>query len=185
MFRAVISKCRYRIKSVTRRIKLIMITETDLWECWQRISHYRYRFSIEFPLQILSLGSKQINSVIMLATLDRWQERKPLGLCSHVGPHSPQKAKTLESVQKVGFPPVPERAPKERFCTLLGTLSGIGGNPAFLRRLTFSLSGVCGSNWKTRALEWKLNNRFRDYLGMSLENPNCPKQGGQAIFPRR
>ena len=36
--------------------------------------------------------------------------------------------------KKVGFPPTPERAllaQKVRFCTLLGALSGIGGNPTF------------------------------------------------------
>ena len=45
----------------------------------------------------------------------------------------------------MGFPPIPERAPKSaqnrtfftlfvqkvRFCTLLGALSGVGGNPTF------------------------------------------------------
>ena len=30
--------------------ELIAITETDLWEFPQKISHYRYRFSLEFQL---------------------------------------------------------------------------------------------------------------------------------------
>ena len=56
----------------------------------------------------------------------------------------PKLPKNL-SAQKVGFPPIPERAPKSvqnrtfcaksvqkvRYCTLLGALSGIGGNPTF------------------------------------------------------
>ena len=29
---------------------LLCITETDLWECWQRISPYRYRFSLDYQL---------------------------------------------------------------------------------------------------------------------------------------
>ena len=36
------------------------ITETDLWECWQRSSHCRCKFSLEvkiIPLQMQTLGS--------------------------------------------------------------------------------------------------------------------------------
>ena len=39
------SNYRYRI---TLPEELICITETDLWEFQQKISHYRYRFSLEF-----------------------------------------------------------------------------------------------------------------------------------------
>ena len=42
----------YRYRSA-RPEELISITETDLWECQQNISHYRYRFSLE--LQLLSI----------------------------------------------------------------------------------------------------------------------------------
>ena len=52
---------------------------------------------------------------------------------------------------KSGFPPIPERAPKSaqsrtfcaksvqqvRLCTLLGALSGTGGNPTFCADLVF------------------------------------------------
>ena len=47
------------------------INSTDLWEYQQKISNFRYRFSLEFqliPLQIQISGSKQINSVIISAT---------------------------------------------------------------------------------------------------------------------
>ena len=40
-----ISDYRYRIALPE---ELISITETDLWEFQQKISHYRYRFSLEF-----------------------------------------------------------------------------------------------------------------------------------------
>ena len=51
--------------------ELIPITETDVWECWQETSLYRYSFSLEFqlsPLQIQISGSKHVNSEILLAT---------------------------------------------------------------------------------------------------------------------
>ena len=41
------SNYRYRI---TLPEESISITETDLWECLQKISHYRYRFSLGFQL---------------------------------------------------------------------------------------------------------------------------------------
>ena len=57
---------RYRIEQPE---ELIAITETDLCEFQQKISHYRYRFSLEFQwLQIQMSGSKRINSVIISAT---------------------------------------------------------------------------------------------------------------------
>ena len=40
-----ISNCRYRIALPE---EFISIRETDLWEFQQEISHYRYRFSLEF-----------------------------------------------------------------------------------------------------------------------------------------
>ena len=57
------------------------------------------------------------------------------------------------------FPPIPERAPrsvqnarfcaksvqKVRFCTLLGTLSGIGGNPTYCTDDFFLRFRLCGS----------------------------------------
>ena len=73
----------------------------------------------------------------------------------------------------MGFPPIPERAPKSvqsrtfcaksvqkvRFCTLLGALSGIGGNPAFcadatgvLERLVGHCLGVWGGMWFLNAV---------------------------------
>ena len=42
-----ISNYRYRIVLPE---ELISMTETDLWECQQKISHYRYRFSLESKL---------------------------------------------------------------------------------------------------------------------------------------
>ena len=63
-----ISDCRYRIELPE---ELVATTETDLWEFQQKVSHHRYRFSLEFhyiPLQIHILGSKRINSVIISAT---------------------------------------------------------------------------------------------------------------------
>ena len=39
------SNYRYRIVLPE---ELISITETDLWECQQKISHYKDRFSLEF-----------------------------------------------------------------------------------------------------------------------------------------
>ena len=59
----------YRYKFVLPE-ELIAITETDLWEYQQKISHYRNRFSLEFqfPLQIQISGSKRIDSVIISAT---------------------------------------------------------------------------------------------------------------------
>ena len=39
--------CNYRYRVVLPE-ELISITETDLWERWQKISHYRYRFSVVF-----------------------------------------------------------------------------------------------------------------------------------------
>ena len=44
-----ISDCRYRIALIE---ELISITETDLWEFQQKISHYRYRFSLKFQFTI-------------------------------------------------------------------------------------------------------------------------------------
>ena len=41
------STYRYRIVMPE---ELVSITETDLWECQQKISHYGYRFSLEFQL---------------------------------------------------------------------------------------------------------------------------------------
>ena len=51
--------------------ELTSISETDLWKSLQKVSHCRYRFSVEFkefPLQIQSTGSKQIDSVMISAT---------------------------------------------------------------------------------------------------------------------
>ena len=42
-----ISEYRYRIAPPE---ELISITESDLWECLQKISHYRYRSSLECQL---------------------------------------------------------------------------------------------------------------------------------------
>ena len=50
---------------------LIPTTETDPWECWERIFHYRYRYPLHsnsLPLQMQTLGSKLVSSVIVLAT---------------------------------------------------------------------------------------------------------------------
>ena len=41
--------CNYRYRIVLPE-ELISITETDLWECLQKISRYRYIFSLEFQL---------------------------------------------------------------------------------------------------------------------------------------
>ena len=46
-----ISNYRYRI---LLREELISITETDVWECQQKISHYRYRFSLEIPINFIA-----------------------------------------------------------------------------------------------------------------------------------
>ena len=46
-----ISKYRYRIVLPE---ELISITETDLWECQQKISRYKYRFSLELQLILLT-----------------------------------------------------------------------------------------------------------------------------------
>ena len=49
--------------------RLSFVTDTDLWEYWQRISHYSYRISLEFyvfPWQIQFSCAKCINSVIVL-----------------------------------------------------------------------------------------------------------------------
>ena len=57
-------QCWYRIRSPE---EVISITETDPWQCCQRIPHCRYRFSLKFqfiPLQIQTSGSKRTNSVI-------------------------------------------------------------------------------------------------------------------------
>ena len=64
-----IANYRYRIALPE---ELISSTETDLWECQQKISLYRYRFSLEFqyykfPLQIQTSGSRRMSSVIILA----------------------------------------------------------------------------------------------------------------------
>ena len=47
-----ISKCRYRIVLPK---ELISITETDLWEFQQKISHYRYRFWDSLEYQLISI----------------------------------------------------------------------------------------------------------------------------------
>ena len=59
----VISNYRYRIVLPE---EVISIAETDLWECQQKISHCRHRFSLEpkqFPSQIQIMGLKRMNSV--------------------------------------------------------------------------------------------------------------------------
>ena len=43
--RAINSKCRYR-SALPEGSNFI--TETDVWECWQHMSHYSYRFFFEF-----------------------------------------------------------------------------------------------------------------------------------------
>ena len=59
------------ISKYTLQEELISITETDLWEFQQKISHCRCRFSLGFqlfPLPIQISGSKHINSVMISAT---------------------------------------------------------------------------------------------------------------------
>ena len=53
---------KYRCRIVMPE-ELLSITETDLWECQQKISHCRYRFSLEsqlIPLHIQTSGSKRL-----------------------------------------------------------------------------------------------------------------------------
>ena len=45
-----IYKYRYR----TLPEELISVTETDLWEFREKISHYRYRLSLEFQLKSIT-----------------------------------------------------------------------------------------------------------------------------------
>ena len=68
-------------------------------------------------------------------------------------PQSPNYKRNKKSAQEVGFPPIPERAPEEcktafcakkstqkvRFCTLLGALAGIGGDPTFCEDFFFAI----------------------------------------------
>ena len=71
------SNCRYRIALPE---ELISITKTDLWECQQKISHYRCRFSLDIQLISITdteLGLKQINSVTTSATTVSTKQTSP------------------------------------------------------------------------------------------------------------
>ena len=66
ILRAINSNDRYRI---VQPDNLMSITETDLWECWQKISYYRCRLSLQFQLifftdTVFGLEAN-FNSVIM------------------------------------------------------------------------------------------------------------------------
>ena len=68
--------------------ELDTIAETDLWECWQKISRYRYRFSIEFQVVSIAdrrchLGLEIINSEIILVTAACWC-RSGRNLVAHI-----------------------------------------------------------------------------------------------------
>ena len=67
--RAICSNYRYRI---VLQEEVNFITETDLWECWQKISHFRSSSrlnSLQFPPWIQILGAKRIHSVRISATM--------------------------------------------------------------------------------------------------------------------
>ena len=52
---AINSNCRYR---AVLPDDLMSLKEAYLWECWQRISHHRYRFSLK--LKVISITDTDV-----------------------------------------------------------------------------------------------------------------------------
>ena len=63
------SNHRYRIVLPEESIS---ITETVLWKLWQKISHYRYRYSLEFQIITITDTDFENSAIILATTVSDW-----------------------------------------------------------------------------------------------------------------